>query len=85
MGEFEPEPGRSCVWIPWHVHRGFNENLNAVRAALAGQQIQVAAMALSPRVPLAKMRIAAYLVAGRSVVVYDENLAVVKGAGWEES
>ena len=82
MGEFEPEPGRSSVWIPWHVQRSFKENLTAVRAALAGQQIQLAAMVLSPRVPLTKMRIAACLVAGTSVVVYDEDLRVVKGTGW---
>ncbi len=82
MGEFEPEPGRSNVWIPWHVQRSFNENLTAVRAALAGHKIQLAAMVLSSRVPLAKMRIAAYLVAGSAVVVYDEDLLVVKGAGW---
>ncbi len=82
MGEFEPEPGRCSVWIPWHVQRSFNENLTAVRAALAGHKIQLAAIVLSPRVPLAKMRIAAYLVAGSPVVVYDEDLRVVKGAGW---
>ncbi len=82
MGEFEPAPGRCSVWIPWHVHRSFNENLTAVRAALAGHKIQLAAVALSPRVPLTKMRIAAYLVAGSTVVIYDEDLRVVKGAGW---
>jgi len=82
VGEFAPEPGRCSVWIPWHVRRSFNENLTAVRAAVAGHKIQLAAIALSQRVPLARMRIAAYLVAGNSLVVYDENLSVVKGAGW---
>jgi GT2 family glycosyltransferase len=82
VGEFEPEPSQCSVWIPWHVRRSFNENLTAVRAALAGHKIQFAAIVLSPRVPLAKMRIAAYLIAGSAVVVYDEDLRVVKGAGW---
>lgn len=82
VSEFEPEPGRCSVWIPWHVRRSFHENLAAVRAALAGQEIRLAAIVLSRGVPLAKMRIAAYLVARGSVVVYDADLQVVKGAGW---
>jgi len=81
VAEFEPHLGQ---WIPYHVHRGFRENLAAVRAATAGRRIETAAMILAPSVPLAKMRLIALTVAGSALIVCDENLQVVRGAGWGE-
>lgn len=80
VGEFEPEPGKFSEWVPYHVLRGFRENLAAVRAAIGNKRIRLAAMVLSPAVPTGKMRLIGYLVAARALTVYDENLQAVEGA-----
>jgi GT2 family glycosyltransferase/glycosyltransferase involved in cell wall biosynthesis len=82
VGEFQPEPGTFSEWIPYHVLRGFRENLAAVRAAIDKKWIRLAAMVLSPAVPSAKMRLIAYMVAAGALTVYDENLNAVHGARW---
>jgi GT2 family glycosyltransferase/glycosyltransferase involved in cell wall biosynthesis len=79
VGEFAPHRGE---WIPYHILRGFKENLGAVRAAIGQRQIRLAAMMLAPDVPLAKMRWIAVAVAARALVAYDEDLHIVKGTGW---
>lgn len=82
MAEFQPERGICKEWIPWHVLRGFRSNLTAVRAALAGERIRLAAMLLAPGVPLRSMRLAAWTVAPSALMVCDERLEVLRGAGW---
>ncbi|MGA2711655.1 MAG: glycosyltransferase [Bryobacteraceae bacterium] len=82
VGEFEPEPGTFSEWIPYHVLRGFRENLAAVRAAIGNKRIRLAATLLSPTVPSGKIRLIAYVVAASALTVYDENLHAVKGARW---
>jgi GT2 family glycosyltransferase/glycosyltransferase involved in cell wall biosynthesis len=79
VAEFEPHRGQ---WVPWHLLRGFRENLAAVRAAVGESRIEVAAMVLAPAVPLAKIRLAAMTIAGRALIAYDEDLQVVRGLGW---
>jgi GT2 family glycosyltransferase len=79
VAEFEPHRGQ---WIPWHVLRGFRENLAAVRAAVGDTRIETAAMVLAPEVPLGKMRLAAVTVAGGAWVAYDEDLQVIRGLSW---
>ena len=79
VAEFEPHRGQ---WIPYHVLRGFRENLAAIRAGIAGTRIETAAMILAPAVPLAKMRLIAMRIAGSALIVCDENLQVVRGPGW---
>ena len=44
VAEFEPHRGQ---WIPYHVLRGFRENLAAIRAGIAGTRIETAAMILA--------------------------------------
>jgi GT2 family glycosyltransferase/glycosyltransferase involved in cell wall biosynthesis len=79
VAEFEPHRGK---WIPWHLLRGFRENLTAVRAAIGGSRIETAAMVLAPAVPLGKMRLAAMTVAGSALIAYDEDLQVIRGPTW---
>ncbi|MDP9054486.1 MAG: glycosyltransferase [Acidobacteriota bacterium] len=79
VAEFEPEHGE---WIPYHVRRGTAENLAAVRAAIGGQGIEMAAAIVAPGVPLTRLRVIALRIAGRSLTIYDENLAPLAGAGW---
>jgi len=82
VGEFEPEAGGSVHWIPWHVLRSFGENLAAVRAAVGRKRVRVAGMLLAPGVPLTKMRMAAWIVARRALIAYDEDLRSVQGSKW---
>jgi GT2 family glycosyltransferase/glycosyltransferase involved in cell wall biosynthesis len=79
VAEFEPHRGE---WIPWHVLRGFDENLAAVKAAIGDRRIETAAMVLAPAGPLARMRLAAKRVAGGVLVAYDEDLRVIRGLSW---
>jgi GT2 family glycosyltransferase/glycosyltransferase involved in cell wall biosynthesis len=79
VAEFEPHRGQ---WIPYHVRRGFRENLAAVRAVTGNRRIETAAMVLAPAVPLEKMRLIAIVVAGSTLIACDENLQVVRGIGW---
>ena len=53
VAEFRPEAGE---WIPWHVHRTFDQNVAYVRAALAGKQIEAAAVAFDARSALGDLR-----------------------------
>lgn len=79
VAEFEPHRGQ---WIPYHVLRGFRENLTSIRSAVENKRIETAAILLPPRVPLSKMRLIAITIAGSALAVYDENLQVVSGPGW---
>jgi len=74
VAEFEPDPEKCSLWIPYHVLRSFRENLAAVRAALQNKRIRLAAMVLAPGVPLGKLRLIALTMATRVLVVYDEGL-----------
>ena len=82
VGEFQPEPGTFSEWIPYHVLRGFRENLAAVCAAIENKRIRLAAVVLSPAVPSGKMRLIAFIVAAGALIVYDEHLHAVTGARW---
>jgi GT2 family glycosyltransferase/glycosyltransferase involved in cell wall biosynthesis len=77
--EFEPHRG---VWIPYHVLRGLRENYAAIRAAIGNKKIRIAAMILPANRPLRKMRLIALALAPGALIVYGEDLQVVKGAGW---
>jgi len=79
VGEFEPHRGE---WIPYHVLRGLRENHAAVRAAIGKKRIQTAAMILAPGTQLRKMRLIALGLAPRALIIYGEDLQVVKDTGW---
>jgi GT2 family glycosyltransferase/glycosyltransferase involved in cell wall biosynthesis len=79
VGEFEPHRGD---WIPFHLLRSFRENLASVRAATGGRRIHSAAIMLAPEVPLLKMRLMAVAAAAGSLLVFDQDLQIVKGTGW---
>ena len=70
VGEFEPHRGE---WIPWHILRSLGDNLQSVRAALAGRQVSRAAMVLCREVPLGQMRRAAIMLGHLRVTVVDEE------------
>ena len=71
VAEFAPHRGE---WIPYHVKRGFRENLEACRAAFAGKSIRLAAVLLVPRMPYRRMRLIALVLSMRGFLAYNENL-----------
>ncbi len=73
VSEFPPHIGE---WIAWHVQRPYGQNLESVKAALAGRRIEVAAVAYDSRSALGELRQAAYALAPGMVTAYDEKLRV---------
>jgi GT2 family glycosyltransferase/glycosyltransferase involved in cell wall biosynthesis len=71
VAEFRPETGE---WIPWHVHRGFEQNLKYVKAALAGKRIVAAAAAFDGRSALGELRRVAQMLAPHVLTAYDEEM-----------
>ncbi len=75
VAEFKPEAGE---WIPWHVHRTFDQNLAYVKAALAGRRIEVAAAAFDGRSALGDLRRAAQALAPGVLTTYDEEMRIAR-------
>ena len=73
VAEFKPEAGE---WIPWHVHRSFDQNLTSVKAALADKRIEQAAVAFDRRSALGDLRRAAQVLAPSVLIAYDEETRV---------
>jgi GT2 family glycosyltransferase/glycosyltransferase involved in cell wall biosynthesis len=71
VAEFRPEAGE---WIPWHVHRTFDQNVAYVKAALAGRRIEAAATAFDARSALSDLRRAAQVLAPVVLTTYDEEM-----------
>ncbi|HTM49809.1 MAG TPA: glycosyltransferase [Bryobacteraceae bacterium] len=70
VSEFPPESGR---WIPYHVSRGFLENLARCRAAWRGKQVRLAGVLLAPQMPYRRMRLIALLVSPVGFLAFNEN------------
>ena len=83
VAEFEPDfPGTNPgEWIAWHVQRTPQQNLNFVRAALAGRSIASAAVAYDRRSGLSGLRDAARLLAPGILTAYDEDMRVTPPRG----
>jgi GT2 family glycosyltransferase/glycosyltransferase involved in cell wall biosynthesis len=79
VSEFEPHVGE---WIPYHVRRSFGTNRAAIRAALAGREIAVAAVVFTEGRALAKLRLMAFSLSPLSLVTYGTpaSLKVPQGA-----
>ncbi len=76
VAEFAPPAGE---WIPWHVQRSYQTNLDSVRAALGERVIGSAAMILSHDVPHRDLRRAARELEPQ-VSAFDESLRPVTRA-----
>ncbi|HVV44113.1 MAG TPA: glycosyltransferase [Bryobacteraceae bacterium] len=71
VSEFEMGCGE---WIAWHVQRPFEQNVAAVRAALAGRRIAAAGVVYDSRSALADLRRAAQQMAPDVLHAYDEDM-----------
>ena len=79
VGEFRPDiRSDGCEWIPYHVLRGFKENLAGIRAVLAGKRIESAAVILAPGLPFRNLKLIAMAVAGRHLTAYNEKLETIR-------
>ena len=74
VSEFPPEDG-DVRWIPYHVQRGFLENLARCRAALGNRRVRYGAVILDPKTPLFKMRLLAFLISRLNTLIYNETLS----------
>lgn len=61
-------------WIAWHVRRPFEQNVAAVKAALAGRPIAAAATVYDSRSGLADLRRAAHELAPGVLHAYNEHM-----------
>ncbi len=76
VSEFPPPVGE---WIPWHVHRAFDANLQAIRTATRGMRIVESTFLLEAHPPLRKMKFAALRCGAAKVTALDSSLRPVKG------
>ena len=67
-------PVEGAHWVPYHLARGFSENLALCRWAFAGKRIVLAGLVLQPSTPYWKMRALALLLAPWRTVFFNEQL-----------
>ena len=70
VSEFPPHHGR---WIPYHVWRGFWENLARCRSACNGKRVRLAGVLLVPRMPYRRMRLIALVLAPIGFLAFNEH------------
>ncbi len=80
VSEFQPLQGE---WIPWHVFRLFEQNLESVQAALAQRDIAIGALVFDHRANLPDMHRAAHALARGKLVAYDELLNFAPPGRWQ--
>ena len=70
VSEFPPAEGH---WTPYHVHRGFRENLARCRARFRDKHIRIAAVILQPRMPYWRLRLLAFVMAPWNFLAFNEG------------
>ena len=73
VSEFPPED-RSIRWVRYQVDRPLRYNLARCRAAFRAYSIRLAAVMLTPNVPLRRLRLLALLLAPLRVMGFNEDL-----------
>ena len=70
VSEFPP---RDAEWIPYHIHRTWNENRDLIRAKLAGRRVRLAAVILEPRTPHWRLRALGFALAPLHFLAFNET------------
>lgn len=70
VSEFAPE---DATWIPFHLRRGFWENLAMCRWYFRGKRIRLSAVILQPRMPYWRMRLIGFLMSPWNFLAFNEN------------
>jgi polysaccharide biosynthesis protein PslH len=73
VSEFPPSD-RDARWVRYQVDRPLRHNLARCRAAFRGNSIRLAAVMLTPNVPLRRLRLLALLLAPLNVLAFNEEL-----------
>jgi glycosyltransferase involved in cell wall biosynthesis len=73
VSEFPPA-GRDVRWVRYQVNRPLRHNLARCRAALRGSSIRLAAVMLTPNVPLRRLRMLAFLLAPLNIIAFNEDM-----------
>ena len=73
VSEFPPAD-RDLRWVRYQVDRPLRHNLARCRAAFRGSSIRLAAVMLTPNVPLRRLRLLALLLAPLNVLAFNEDL-----------
>src|SRR5262249_46664255 len=60
-------------WIQYHVKRPWRENLEMIRARIAGAQVRICAAILEPRTPHGPMRLTALRLAPFRFLAFNET------------
>jgi len=66
-------PVTDAEWIPYHIHRTWNENRELIRWRLAGRRIRLAALILEPRVPHWRLRALGFATAPLYFLAFNET------------
>jgi glycosyltransferase involved in cell wall biosynthesis len=73
VSEFPPAD-RDVRWVRYQVDRPLRHNLARCRSAFRGSSIRLAAVMLTPGVPLRRLRLLAMLLAPLNVLAFNEDL-----------
>ncbi len=73
VSEFPPA-ARDVRWVRYQVDRPLRHNLARCRAAFQGCSIRLAAIMLTPNVPLRRLRLLALLLAPVNLVAFNEDM-----------
>jgi polysaccharide biosynthesis protein PslH len=73
VSEFQPAD-RDVRWVRYQIDRPLRHNLSRCRAAFRGCSIRLAAVMLTPGVPLRRLRLLALLLAPWKVLAFNEDL-----------
>ncbi len=73
VSEFPPAD-RDVRWVRYQIDRPLRHNLARCRAAFRGSSIRLAAVMLTPNVPLRRLRVLALLLAPLNVLAFNEDL-----------
>jgi hypothetical protein len=73
VSEFPPAD-RDVRWVRYQIDRPLRHNLARCRAAFRGSSIRLAAVMLTPNVPLRRLRLLAMLLAPLNVLAFNEDM-----------
>ncbi|MFN0166489.1 MAG: glycosyltransferase [Bryobacteraceae bacterium] len=71
VAEFPPPEGN---WIPYHIQRGFRENLARARVMLEGKSVRISAVLFEPKQPYGRMRLLGFLLSPIYFAAFNHNL-----------
>ena len=66
-------PATDVEWIPYHIHRSWDENRDLLRARLGARSVRLAAVILEPRIPHWRLRTLGFATAPLQFLAFNET------------